>query len=117
MMQQKLDRRRDTRIRSGLPFTIYVDGTARECRALDVSVSGALVERPSQRPPPLVHRVLLTLDDGQQIEALARTVWSDETTHAVRFVQMAEFDRLEIAEHLDRRQRDIAQRRARRLRS
>ena len=75
-------------------------GHPSECRALDLSASGALLRRSRPHAPPLVQKLRLELG-GATVTTYARTVWSRGGLEAVRFVGLSDVDRLEIAEHLD----------------
>ncbi len=71
------------------------------CRALDLSPSGALV-RGRRNDSPLVQAYELRLGEGSQpFRVLARTVWQHGGLRGVRFVNLTDVDRLEIAEYLD----------------
>lgn len=97
------------RFNSDLAMTSYRNGFAKACRAVDLSVDGALIRRISRHEPPMVQRIELHLGQGEPIEALARTVWANDELHAVRFIGLSDVDRLDIAEyldHLDRQRRD-----------
>lgn len=99
-----MERRRSARFRVDVPLVAFVDGRCRLFRAIDLSCEGALVQRSgarADRGPPLVHAVELQLGRGVPLRGLARTVWSGRELHAVRFVRLADADRLAIAEHLD----------------
>jgi hypothetical protein len=100
-----MDRRRGARLGTDVSLTAYRDGVAFHCRALDLSSGGALVYDPSCRPPPLVQRLELALDRATTIVTLARTIWQRGRWRAVSFVGLDDVDRLDIAEHLDRRTR------------
>jgi hypothetical protein len=97
-----MDRRQRSRIRTDCRLRTYREGRLREGRAYDLSTDGALVFQPTNRRPALVQRIELELDGGARFQALARTVWSQDGWHAVRFVGLSDADRLDIAEHLDR---------------
>jgi hypothetical protein len=97
-----MDRRSGVRMRTDCPLTAYRDGNPLDCRAVDLSVGGALVRHPVARRAPLVQRFEIDLGRRGRLEALARTVWSREEWQAVRFIGLSEVERLDIAEHLDR---------------
>src|SRR5262245_53954070 len=105
MMPTTMERRRGLRLGTDLGLTAFRDGVAFRCRAFDLSCGGALVYDPSQRTPPLVQRVELDLDRMTRIVTLARTIWAKGAWQAVRFVGLDDVDRLDIAEHLDKRER------------
>ncbi|MBI4950653.1 MAG: hypothetical protein HY908_01335 [Myxococcales bacterium] len=106
-----IDRRFEgQRLQADCSLTLFVDGSGRAARTLDLSCGGALVHegRVARRGLPLVCPVELRLGGGASIQGLARTVRSGGGRHALRFIGMSEVDRLEIAEHLDRlRQRRV----------
>ncbi|MBW2529156.1 MAG: hypothetical protein JRI23_33580 [Deltaproteobacteria bacterium] len=89
-------------MRTDLPVVAYQDGMARRVRAVDLSCSGALFQRQSTRYPPMIQRVELDLGGEAPVRGVARTVWAQGDLHAVRFVELGDVDRLEIAEHIDR---------------
>jgi len=105
MLQTHERRHGGARLSSDLAMTSYRDGYAKACRAVDLSASGALIRRISGHEPPMVQRLELHLGRDEPIECLARTVWSNEELHAVRFVGLGDVDRLEIAEYLDELER------------
>jgi hypothetical protein len=96
-----LERRHGIRMPSHFHVTTHCDGRRQYCLGLDLSPSGALVRRSSFAPAPLVQRLEIELG-GRLVLGAARTVWSRGELQALRFVGMADVDRLEIAEHLDR---------------
>lgn len=95
-----MERRGGTRVATNLPSRAYLDGTTREYELIDLSTRGALIRRGGRRAPPLVHEMAFELDD-REVSARVRTVWVNEQLHAVRFVEMCDVDRLEIAEWID----------------
>ncbi|MEQ9321560.1 MAG: PilZ domain-containing protein [Polyangiaceae bacterium] len=101
MLQNHERRHGGARLSSDLAMTSYRDGYAKACRAVDLSASGALVRRISSHRPPMVQRLELHLGRDEPLEVLARTVWSNDDLHAVRFIGLSDVDRLDIAEYLD----------------
>ena len=104
-----MERRIGSRAQVDLPVGAYVDGWWHPCRAVDLSARGMVVQRTkslSGRSISQLNELALELG-GRIIGVLARTVWHDGRMLAVRFVDMSDVDRLEIAEHLD----EIARRR------
>ena len=102
----KMDRRMGgARVRTDCPITAYCGGAPQGFRAVDLSCSGALVQRRTAgMMPPAVHA--LELDVGRRrLRTLARTVWVNRQQHGVRFIDMSDADRLEIAEHVDNERR------------
>jgi len=49
----------------------------------------------------MVHNVELRLAGRGPFRGVARTVWSSGDQHAVRFIELSDADRLDIAEHMD----------------
>ena len=92
-------------MRTDLPVIAYQDGMAHRVRAVDLSCGGALIQRRSTRQPPMVQRLELCLGEGAPIRGVVRTIWARGELHAVRFVELGDADRLDIAEHIDRLQR------------
>ena len=93
------------RARVDLPVFSFVDGFRHTCRAVDLSSTGMVIERTRSmrhREPPALHAFELHLRGQRPIRGRARSVWSKEGLHAVRFVAVSDVDRLDIAEHLDR---------------
>jgi hypothetical protein len=102
-----MERRLALRSPTDVPLTAYRDGIAFSCRAIDLSCGGALVYDPSRRRPPLVQRLELAIGE-REIRTLARTIWCAGKLRAVRFIGLDEVDRLDIAEHIDARDRRVA---------
>jgi hypothetical protein len=96
-----IERRRSARMRTDLPVVAYQDGMAHRVRAVDLSCSGALIQRRSARHPPMIQRLELHLGGEAPVRGVARTVWSSGDLHAVRFVELDDVDRLDLAEHID----------------
>src|SRR5690606_3888541 len=67
----------------------------------EISASGALVLRGAAPRPASLHRLEIDAGRGEPLRVLARTVRSVGTFHAVRFVGLADVDRLELAEVID----------------
>lgn len=100
-----MERRIGSRAQVDVPVSAFVDGFQHPCRAVDLSVSGMLVERSrilAARLPSQMNAFELKLAGAGPIRVRARTVWSEQRLQAVRFVVMNDVDRLTIAEHLDR---------------
>lgn len=89
-------------MRTDLPVVAYQDGMAHRVRTVDLSCNGALIQRRSTRLPPMIQRMELHLQGRTPLRGVARTVWSSGDLHAVRFVELSDADRLDIAEHIDR---------------
>ena len=101
-----MERRFGLRGQVDLPVIQHVDGFPHECRVVDISAGGLVVQRTkrlTQRSSRLVYSLELPLDgEGKRIHTLARPVWTDGSLQAMRYVAVNHMDRLEIAELLDR---------------
>jgi hypothetical protein len=101
-----MERRLGLRGQVDLPAIQHLDGFCHECRVVDISARGLVVQRTrvlAERPSRLTYRLELPLDGGERcILALARPVWTQGLLQAMRYVAVDEVDRLEIAELLDR---------------
>ena len=90
-----------------MPICALVDGFRHDCRAVDLSPTGMVV----QRSATLASRHFAQVSPfeiylgSRPIRARARPVWSRDRLLAVRFVWMSDVDRLTIAELLDRKAR------------
>lgn len=99
-----MERRIASRAQVDVPICAFVDGFRHECRAVDLSPSGMVVQLSrglSRRALPQVNPFEIYLDRGRPIRTRARSVWVRDRLHAVRFVAMNDADRLTIAELLD----------------
>jgi hypothetical protein len=101
-----MERRIGLRGQVDLPVIQHMDGFGHECRVVDISARGLVVQRSralAERPSRLMYRLELPLDGGEyRIQAVARPVWTQGLLQAMRYVAVDEVDRLEIAEFLDR---------------
>ncbi len=96
------DRRRDVRVALDLPVATIVRGRTKPFRLVDLSCTGAQIERgPDSLPPPLVHTIELDLGGDYPLRLLVRTVWTDDKRHAVAFLALDDVDRLTMAEVID----------------
>jgi hypothetical protein len=103
-----MERRIASRAQVDVPICAFVDGFRHECRAVDLSPSGMVVELSRglrRRALPQVNPFEIFLGGDRPIRTRARSVWVRERLHAVRFVAMNDADRLTIAELLDRKVR------------
>jgi hypothetical protein len=77
----------------------------RECRAVEVSPSGIVIERDVEtdpRPAPFLMRIEMRLPDRlRPLIAWARPIWSRGTRQALKIIGASDADRLSLAEHLD----------------
>ncbi len=102
-----MERRIASRAQVDVPICAFVDGFRHDCRAVDLSPSGMVVEVSrglGRRALPQVNPFEIYLGE-RLIRTRARSVWVHERLHAVRFVVMNDADRLTIAELLDRKVR------------
>jgi len=101
-----MERRFGLRGQVDLPAIQLLDGFGHDCRIVDISARGLVVQRSkalAERPSRLMYRLELPLDGGDRcIRAVARPVWTQGLLQAMRYVAVDEMDRLEIAEMLDR---------------
>ena len=82
------------------------DGTvASNCRGVELSLGGIVLDRGrpvTHRDHRLLFRLKLSLPERlRAIEAVARPVWSSGNRQALKFLRIADADRLTLAEHLD----------------
>jgi len=94
------NRRAGIRLDTLVTARAYRDGHALRAKVMDISASGALIRLQAQGSLPLVQRLELELETAT-LCTLARTVWQRGDVHAVRFIDLSDVDRLDIAEHLD----------------
>jgi hypothetical protein len=106
-----MERRLGMRGQVDLPVIQHVDGFPHECRVVDISSRGMVVQRTkslASRRSRLLYLLELPLDEpgksktGRRVHALARAVWTRGRYQALRYVAVNEIDQLEIAEMLDR---------------
>jgi len=96
------ERREEPRLAVKIPVTAEFHGSRRHYRVLDISRSGALVERDEDAPPPSLHTIVIGAVGRQPVRVLARVVWASPRHHAVRFVAQDDLDRIELAERIDK---------------
>jgi hypothetical protein len=99
-----MERRSGPRAQVDFPLTAFVDGFRHQCRAVELSPRGMVVELTkslADRCSPAVGAFELRMGGARPIRLRARTVWVRQRLQAVRFVSMQDADRLLIAEHLD----------------
>jgi hypothetical protein len=90
-----------------MPVIQHVDGFPHECRVVDISPRGLVVQRTKSlaaRRSRLLYWLELPILDGEgrRIQALARPVWTAGALQAMRYVAVHQVDQLEIAEMLDK---------------
>jgi len=101
-----MERRIGPRAICDYPLVAIVDGHRHACRAVDLSVSGLVFERPKGlrgRELSQVTAFELDVGHGRPIRLRGRPVWSSDHLQAIRFVSMNDADRLTLAEQLDRK--------------
>jgi hypothetical protein len=101
-----MERRSGPRTLCDYSLTALIDGYRHACRAVDLSVSGLVFERPRSLVERELHQVTafeLDVGRGRPIRLRGRPVWNRERLTAIRFVLINDADRLTIAEHLDRK--------------
>ena len=101
-----MERRFGPRAHCDFPLVAIVDGFRHACRAVDLSVSGLVFERPRglvDRELSQITAFELDLGAGRPIRLRGRPVWAEERLQAIRFVSMNDADRLTLAEQLDRK--------------
>jgi hypothetical protein len=100
-MQRRLGQRVRTDVRVRAKELVFT----RECRAIEVSTTGVILDR-GKKVSPKDMTVFMTLqiqlpDRPEGVKAVARPVWSFNTQQAVHLVEIDDVDRLSIAEHMD----------------
>ncbi len=103
-----MERRIGSRAQVDLPCAAFVDGFKHDCRAVDISPTGLVVERTrslATRDLSTITAMELKLGGERPIRVRARPVWSRDRLQAMRFVVVSDVDRLTIAEHLDKMSR------------
>jgi len=100
-----MERRLGMRGQVDLPVVQHVDGFTHECRVVDISTRGLVVQRNKsleEREPRLYYWLEIPLGTERRVHALARPVWTEGALQAMRYVAVNEVDQLEIAEMVDR---------------
>ena len=100
-----MDRRQAPRVRTDAPAELHDGPLVSSARLLDVSTSGALVFR-RRAVLSTDHTALLQLELSlperhQPLRVVARSVWYSGHHQALRFLNMSDMDRLNLAEHVD----------------
>lgn len=101
-----MERRFGPRTHCDYPLVAIVDGHRHACRAVDLSTTGLVFERPRgllERELSHITAFELDLGSGRPIRLRGRPVWTREKLQAIRFVSMNDADRLTLAEQLDRK--------------
>jgi hypothetical protein len=100
-----MERRLSLRAQVDVPLAAHVDGFWHDCRLVELSTTGALLELTRR----LASRDLLPLQafeirlGGRPVRTRGRIVWTGGRLSGVRFIGMHDVDRLTLAEHIDRR--------------
>jgi hypothetical protein len=78
-------------------------GFVSNCRGIEISSSGIIVDRGRDVPSqPLLLRLEMMLPERvRPLRALARPIWVRGSQQALKFVRISDVDRLTLAEHLD----------------
>lgn len=78
-------------------------GFVSQCRGIEISSSGIIVDRGREAPSqPLLMRLEMQLPERlRPLRALARPIWVHGSQQALKFVRISDVDRLTLAEHLD----------------
>jgi hypothetical protein len=103
-----MERRVSLRMRVDVPIAAFVDGHRHECRAVDLSPVGMVIERSrglAGRELAQVTPFEILLPGARPIRTRARPVWDRDRLLALKFVAMNDADRLVLAELLDRQVR------------
>jgi hypothetical protein len=96
------EQRSSPRVELPLPCRGSFRNQSYRYRLVDISQTGALVERLEGPSPPSLHSFEIDTGDDVPLKLLARTVWTNRHQHAVRFVAQDDLDKLELAEAIDR---------------
>jgi hypothetical protein len=100
-----MQHRAGLRARTSFPVVAGTGRQRRECRAIELSPSGIVLDGErdvESRPIPLVMRIEMRLPERlRPLFAWARPIWSRGTQQALKFVGASDADRLSLAEHLD----------------
>jgi hypothetical protein len=98
-----MHRRSSVRVETDVSVTVYADGYTFECRAVDLSPDGVVIERTdglcAHATRPFFWLKFPFGDHG--VVALARPAWSRGKSQALRFIELGEHERLTLAEHMD----------------
>ncbi len=103
-----MERRISSRAQVDVAICALVDGFRHECRAIELSPTGMLLERSRALEGRTVHELApfeIALPGARPIRTRARPVWTKGRLQAVKFVAMHDADRLTLAEMLDRKVR------------
>jgi hypothetical protein len=78
-------------------------GFVSQCRGIEISPSGIIVDRGrEQLHMPLLLRLEMLLPERvRPLYALARPIWINGSQQALKFIRISDVDRLTLAEHVD----------------
>src|SRR5688500_12783938 len=99
-----MERRTGARAHVDFPLSAFLDGVRHECRAIELSPRGMVIEWPqsfSDRAATPIGAFELHVTGVRPIRLRARTVWGRQRLQGLRFVWIHDTDRLAIAELLD----------------
>lgn len=105
-----MQRRLGQRVRTDVSVLAKEAVFTAECRAIEVSTTGVILDR--GRPMKASELpVFMTLQIDlpgrtETVKAVGRAVWCFDTQQAVHLVDMHDVDRLSLAEHMDKVQRE-----------
>jgi hypothetical protein len=108
------ERRHGSRVWVDLPVDVYVNGLARRCRVVDVSLSGMVIELTDALAKSKPHSCsIYAIHPGGQraLRVAARTVWQRGAMQASCFVALSDDERATLGEMVNtalRRASDIA---------
>ena len=99
-----MERRLGQRARTDFPVKTRDGQLKSNCRGIEISASGIVLERGRQvrgGDSMLLDLELSSPERAAPIRALARSVWSFGTQQALKFIRISDADRLSLAEHID----------------
>lgn len=99
------------RARTDFPVRAHEGSFTTHCRAIELSPTGILVDRGRATEglhPGTLLELDLELPGRAPLHTYARAVWAFGTQQALKFLAMADADRLSLAEYVDRLAREGA---------
>jgi hypothetical protein len=105
-----MQRRLGQRVRTDVSVQTKDRVFSSECRAIEVSTTGMLLDRGrpvSKADMPVFLTLQIKLPQRKEaVKAVGRPVWCFNTQQAVHLVEIDDVDRLSIAEHMDQVMRE-----------
>lgn len=95
------ERRFDLRIPMDIAVRALIKGARANYRLVDLSCSGARIERQGGAMPPAIHTMQLHVGRRRPLRMLASVVREVQGMYAVRFLALGDVERLEVAELID----------------